>query len=166
MNIKHLTVLLTFSLLLAACKENVSTNKNMEANSNKISVQSNSNNQKTNAEKSDASSNEKVFSSLETPKDTFKSHYAALAANNEELLRKTLSVGMIKLYDGMLPGKKIVEMMRDTLKRQGETTEMPEIVSEKIDGSNAIIKWKAKDGTIVDQPLLKEKAGWKMGMSK
>lgn len=166
MNIKHLTILLTVSLLLVACKETVSPNKNAEVNSNKTSAQSNSNNQKANVEKTDAPSNDKVFSSLETPKDTFKSHYAALAANNEELLRKTLSVGMIKLYDGMLPGKKIVEMMRDTLKRQGETTDMPEIISEKVDGNNAIIKWKANDGTIVDQPLLKEKDGWKMGMSK
>jgi hypothetical protein len=167
MIIKSLTLLLTFSLLLIACKENVSTNKPVaEANTNKTSAEANSNNQKAEPEKPDSPSSDKVFSSLETPKDTFKSHYAALAANNEELLKKTLSSGMLSLYKSMMPDKKIVEMMREMLKKQGESTNMPEIVSEKINGSEAVIKWKASDGTIVDQPLVKEKDGWKMQMGK
>jgi len=106
----------------------------------------------------------KVFSSIATPRDTFKSHYAALAANDETLLRKTLSAGIIRTYEGLFPNEKIVEIMRTTLKAQGETTDLPEIVSEKIDGNKATIKWKANDGTIVDQTLIKEKDGWKMQM--
>ena len=73
---------------------------------------------------------------------------------------------MIRLYSAMMPNKKIVEIMRGMLKRQGETTEAPEIVSEKINGSNAVIKWKAKDGTVVEQPLVKEGGDWKMAMGK
>jgi hypothetical protein len=162
MNFKYLFILTVMCLLIGGCKADETANAANKA----VPNPSNVNKPIANTEKIESVSNEKVFSSLETPKDTFKSHYAALAANNDELLRKTLAAGMLSLYGELFPDQKIVEMMRETLKKQGETTDMPEIVSEKINGSNAVIKWKANDQSIVEQPLIKEKDGWKMAMSK
>lgn len=162
MNFRYLFILTVICLLTSSCK----TDENANASNKPVPNSSNVNKTIANVEKPEPVSNDKVFSSLETPKDTFKSHYAALAANNDELLRKTLAAGMLSLYGELFPNEKIVEIMRETLKKQGETTAMPEIVSEKINGSNAVVKWKASDQTIVEQPLVKEKDGWKMAMSK
>ncbi len=162
MNFKYLLLLIVMCLFINNCKVDEAVNNSNKPVPNPPSV----NKPVANIEKSEPVSNDKVFSSIETPKDTFKSHYAALAANNDELLRKTLAAGMLSLYGGLFPDQKIIEIMRDTLKRQGETTDMPEVISEKINGDNAVIKWKANDQSINEQPLVKEKDGWKMAMSK
>ena len=157
--------LLTFTLICLTFFGCKTEPKIVETNQTNVNS-ANSNKQNSNLEKTETVSSDKVFSSIATPKDTFKSHYAALAANDETLLKKTLSAGMLSLYNSLLKDKKIVEMMRETLKRQGETTDMPTILSEEITGNTAMIKWKANDGVIVDQPLVKEKDGWKMQIHK
>jgi heat shock protein HslJ len=82
----------------------------------------------------------RVFSFLLTPKDTFNSHYAAQAANNETLLRKILSLGIKRVYQEMFPNQKNVKLMREALTAVGDTTDLPEIISENINGNNASIK--------------------------
>jgi hypothetical protein len=162
MNIKYLLAFTFICVTFFGCKTEVKT---VEANQTNVSS-ADSNNTNSNVETAETIPADKVFSSLATPRDTFKSHYAALAVNNEELLRKTLSQGIISFHENFFVGKKIVETMRGMLKRQGETTDMPAIISETTVGDHSIIRWKGNNGIIVEQPLGKAKDGWKMEMGK
>lgn len=162
MNIKYLLSFTLICLTFFGCK--TETNQ-IESNQTNVNP-ANSNEQDSSVEKTETVSGDKVFSSIATPRDTFKSHYAALAANDEVLLRKTLSQGIISFHENFFVGKKIVETMRGMLKSQGETTDMPAIISETTVGDHSIIRWKGNNGIIVEQPLDKAKDGWKMEMGK
>ncbi len=162
MNIKIILTLTIICLTFFGCKTGTKTVETNQTNVNST----NSNQQNATVEKVETVSSDKVFSSIATPRDTFKSHYAALAANNDELLKKTVEQKIISLYGTFAPNKKVVEIMWDILTRQKETFDMPDIISETTEGNHSIIKWKGSNGIIVEQPLGKEKDGWKMLMGK